>query len=475
MIFTSITYFIFLIIALFLYYLFPLKYRKYLLLSISIFFYGSVKIEYLLIVILVILFNYFIAIQLENTKEKRLRKVYLNTCILGNVGILIYYKYFIFLLSNISVFLGLFQVELAYPLLNLVLPLGLSYYIFQVIGYNLDVFRGTQKAEKNFLNFSQFVLFFPKLLVGPIERAKNLLPQFTRDISFSNEDIIEGGKRIVWGLFKKLVIADRISIYTNAVFNNLEYHSGITVLLATTLFGFQVYADFSGYTDIAIGSARLFGIKLMDNFNRPFFSKNVSEYWRRWHISLSSWVNDYIYSPISLKYRNWGNFSIYFALLISFIVIGIWHGAKWNYLLFGIVQAMAMIFEVVTKKLRKRISKKIPALIYYYFSVFLTFSFISFSLIIFRTNTFSEIVRVIYRIFAVPGDLFIDKPSTILFIILGCGILLLSEIKKEFNLSRFPTFNNKSWLVQQLSYAFLLIYILIAGVFDGSQFIYAQF
>lgn len=475
MTFTSITYFLFLIITLFLYYIFPAKFRKYIILIASVYFYGSVRLGYLLIVSLVIVFNYYIGIKLHNTYDKEVKRKYLIFSILMNLGLLVYYKYLDFLLYNVSIILGLFQFKISYTLLDLVLPLGLSYYIFQIIGYNFDIYRGTQKAERNILDFSLFILFFPKLLVGPIERAKNLLPQFNQYISFSNKNIIEGSKLIVWGLFKKLVIANRISIYTNAVFNNLEYHSGVTILLATILFGVQVYADFSGYTDIALGSARLFGIRLMDNFNRPFFSKNISEYWRRWHISLSSWVNDYIYTPLSLKHRDWGNFSIYYALLISFTVIGIWHGAKWNYLFFGIIQAIAMIFEVSTKKIRKKIAKKVPTFLYDNVSIVLTFLFISFSLIIFRTNTFYEAVNVINRIFTAPGNLFIDQPSTILFIILGSGILFSTEFSKEFNLTNFSLLNNKNWFVQQLSYAFLLIFILLTGVFDGGQFIYAQF
>jgi len=475
MAFTTIQYFIFLFITIFLYYLLPGRYKKYLILASSVYFYGSVRIGYLFIVLFVILFNYFIGILLQNIKDKRIKRFDLIISILLNLGILVYFKYLDFLLFNISSVFSLFQFKISHTILNLVLPLGLSYYIFQVIGFNFDIYRGAQKAEKNIINFSLFIMFFPKLLVGPIERAKNLLPQIRDYISFNNENIIDGGKSIIWGLFKKLVIADRISIYTDAVFNNLEHHSGKTILLATILYGLQVYADFSGYTDIAIGSARLFGIKLMDNFNRPFFSKNVSEYWRRWHISLSSWVSDYIYTPIVLKRRDWGNYSVYFALFISFLIIGIWHGARWNYILFGIIQALALMLEVITKKIRKKISKRIPAFTYNGISIFLTFSFISFSLTIFRANTFNDALKVLDRIFFVHGDLFIDKPSTILFIIIGCAILLLSEIIKEFQLANISFLNNRNWLVQWISYAFLLLYILMAGVFDGGQFIYAQF
>ena len=272
-----------------------------------------------------------------------------------------------------------------------------------------------------------------------------------------------------------MVVADRISIYQRVVINNLQEQSGITILFASLIYTFQVYADFSGYTDIAIGTARLFGFNLMENFKRPFTAKNLSDFWRRWHISLSSWVNDYIYNPISYTRRDWGKWGIYYALLISFLVIGIWHGATWNFVLFGLLQALALIYEVATRKGRRKISKKIPSLIYNNLSVLLTFLYMSFSLIIFRTDTFSQAFDILNGIFSKPGKLFFDKPSTPLFMLIGCGIMLIYDIQQEYKIFRFSLFTNKSWLVQQLSYAFLLIYILLAGVFDGGQFIYFAF
>jgi alginate O-acetyltransferase complex protein AlgI len=241
------------------------------------------------------------------------------------------------------------------------------------------------------------------------------------------------------------------------------------------LYTLQVYADFSGYTDIALGTARLFGFDLMENFKRPLLAKNVGDFWRRWHISLSSWVNDYIFNPIALKQRSWGNWSIFYALLISFIVIGIWHGAAWNYVLFGILQAMAIIYETISKRFRRKISKKIPSGIYNITSILLTFLFVTFSLIVFRSGTFSEAMVTIRGIFSNHGILFYEKPSTLLFMLIGCVIMLLYDIQEEYKIFRFSFFSNKNWVIQEMSYALLLIYILLAGVFDGGQFIYFSF
>jgi D-alanyl-lipoteichoic acid acyltransferase DltB (MBOAT superfamily) len=368
-----------------------------------------------------------------------------------------------------------FKRTINIPLIELILPLGLSYYVFQTIGYTLDVYRGSSKAEKNFSQFTLFTLFFPKLLVGPIERANHLIPQLKRKIYYNNENIIEGSKRIAWGLFKKLVVADRISIYHASVIGSSQFQSGGTILLACVLYTFQVYADFSGYTDIAIGSARMFGFDLMENFKRPLLAKSVSEFWRRWHISLSSWVNDYIFNPLVFKNRDWGIWGIFYGLIISFVVIGIWHGAAWNYVIFGLLQAIALIYEVITRKARKRISHKLNTILYNTISILVTFSFVTFSLIIFQSTTFNEAINIVERIFINNGPLFYDKPSTLLFMSIGCAILILVDSDREFSILKFSLFSNNNWLIQQVSYALLLIYILLAGVFDGGQFIYFSF
>ena len=476
MISTSIVYFVFLIATLALFYLVPLKYRNFILITASLFFYLYVKLSYVYIIIFIILSNYLIGIKIGEATDKILRRRYLYFSLIINLGILVYFKYWNFIIDNIALFSSDNYLRNNYLLTEVILPLGLSYYIFQTIGYILDIYRGFQKPEKDFFRFSLFTLFFPKLLVGPIERAKNLLPQLASDHVFRQGNIVEGSRLIAWGLFKKMVVADRIGMYVDAIYGNLPHHNSTSFYFATLLYPFQVYADFSGYTDIALGSAKLFGFNLIDNFRRPLLSKNVSDFWRRWHISLSSWVNDFIYNPIVYTRRNWGNMGVSYALLISFIIIGVWHGASWNFVLFGILQATALIYEVFTKNWRKKISKKIPSYIYNSLSTLLTFLFFAFSLVVFRTTTFSGAKRILQIVQTPPGKLFIDSFATILFIFVGISIMMIADIRKEYKSSANAQVKpEKSWILIHLAYALLLIYILVAGVFDGGQFIYFAF
>lgn len=457
------------------YYLIPPNFRNYFLILVSAMFYMYVKPEYLFIILFIIIANYLIGVQIERTNSKKKQIQLLNASLFINIGILVFFKYWNFAIENLFGFLGLFHLNSSIPILEIALPIGLSYYIFQTIGYITDIYRGTIKAERDIFHFSLFTLFFPKLLVGPIERASRFLPQLAQKIYFDKENIIEGAKRIAWGLFKKLVVADRIAIYQTVVIAHSQDQSGSTLLFATVLYTFQVYADFSGYTDIALGTARMFGFDLMENFKRPLLAKNISDFWRRWHISLSSWVNDYIFNPIALNHREWGKWAVFYALLISFTVIGVWHGASWNYVVFGLLQAVALIYETVTKKARKNISRKMHPAIYNTVSIILTFLFISFSLIVFRSATYSEAMSLINGIFSSPGELFFDRPSTLLFMLMGCGIIIIYDLQAEFKILPFSLFSNRNWVVQQTSYALLIIYILLAGVFDGGQFIYFAF
>lgn len=247
-----------------------------------------------------VLVNYFLGLRIDQADSVRNKKIYLISGIIVNLGALVYFKYWNFLLANLVLLFSSVHIDISFPYMEILLPLGLSYYVFQFLGYLVDVYWKHEKAEKDLLRFGLFIFFFPRIPVGPIERAGNFLPQLATTIQFEKSNIIEGGKRIVWGLFKKLVVADRIAIFQSAVMSTQEQQSGITILFATILYTFQVYADFSGYTDIALGTARLFGFNLMENFKRPLLAKNMGEFWRRWHISLSSWVNDYVFTPLHL-------------------------------------------------------------------------------------------------------------------------------------------------------------------------------
>lgn len=475
MLFTSIQYFIFLFIILFIYYTCPNSIKKTILLFSSLFFYSYVNVSYLLLLLVLLTINYYLCIWLDTASNKFIRKRILHFSLFINIGVLVFFKYLNFLITN---FFNLFHITTSFNnsfLLNIALPLGLSYYTFQILGYLLDIYRGSQKAEKNLLDFSLFIIFFPKLLVGPIERTKHFLPQIKSPIQFNTINFVEGSKRIAWGLFKKLVVADRISLYQTIIDTNPQQQSGITVFLASILYTFQVYADFSGYSDIAIGSARLFGYNLLENFNQPFLAKNLSEFWRRWHISLSSWVNDYIFNPTLYLHRTWGIFGVFYALFISFFIIGIWHGATWNFIIFGILQAVFLSIEALTKSIRKTISSLMPASFYNSISVLLVFLFISFSLIIFRTPDLEKANNIIQAILHNSGSLYYDKPSTLIFILTGCIILIINDFQREYKLFPFLMLSKKKWIVASFSYVLLLIYILIAAVFDGGQFIYFSF
>ncbi len=435
-----------------------------------------VKVSYIFIILFVILINYWLGILIERTDSKQRKKTFFYLSLLANLSVLIFFKYWNFLILNLFEFFSWLHLDnsASAPFLDIALPIGLSYYIFQTLGYITDIKRGTIAAETNLYHFTLFTIYFPKLLVGPIERANHFLPQLKRKISFDKENITEGAKRIAWGLFKKLVVADRIAIYHSKVISTFEHQSGGTIFLACVLYTFQVYADFSGYTDIALGTARMFGFHLMENFKRPLFAKNVSDFWRRWHISLSSWVNDYIFNPMALKCRDWGKWGVFYALFVSFVVIGIWHGAAWTYVFFGILQAIALIYEIVSRKARKKISKKINSQVYNAISILCTFLFITFSLIIFQSETLGDAFEIIHRMFINSGQLYL-YPSIGLFMITGCAIMMIYDLQEEYRIWSFSLFSNKSWLVQQVCYALLLIYILFAGVFDGGQFIYFAF
>lgn len=435
-----------------------------------------VKVSYIFIILFIIIINYWLGILIQRTDSKQRKKAFFYLSLLVNLSVLIFFKYWNFLIQNLFEFFGWLHLNnsVSPPFLDIALPIGLSFYIFQTIGYITDIKRESIQAESNFYRFTLFTIYFPKLLVGPIERANHFLPQLKRKISFDQQNIIEGAKRIAWGLFKKLVVADRIAIYHSKVISTIDHQSGGTILLACVLYTFEIYADFSGYTDIALGTARMFGFHLMENFKRPLLAKNVSEFWRRWHISLSSWVNDYIFNPMALKYRDWGQTGVFVALFVSFVVIGIWHGAAWTYVFFGVLQAIALIYETVTRKARKKISKKINVYLYDTISILLTFLFVTFSLIIFQSQTIPDAFKIIARMFTNSGPLYL-YPSIGLFMVTGCAFMMIYDLQEEYRIWSFSLFSNRSWVIQEVAYALLLIYILVAGVFDGGQFIYFAF
>ncbi|HOJ12159.1 MAG TPA: MBOAT family O-acyltransferase, partial [Clostridiales bacterium] len=333
MLFNSLEFLIFYPIITILYFILPYRARWVLLLAGSYYFYMAWRPEYIILIMISTFVSYFTGIKIGQANNKSTKKKYLNLSLLINLGLLIVFKYFNFFNDSLRTLFTQLNLPYNVPGFNLLLPMGISFYTFQTLSYSIDVYRGTMKPETHFGIFALYVSFFPQLVARPIERADRLLPQFYNKNKFDYDRVTSGLKIMAWGFFKKVVVADRLGIAVSAIYNNPVKHNSIQFIIATLFFTFQIFCDFSGYSDIAIGSARIMGFELMENFKRPYFSKSVAEFWRRWHISLSSWFKDYLYIPLGgnrvSKARN------YFNLFITFLASGLWHGANWTFVVWG--------------------------------------------------------------------------------------------------------------------------------------------
>lgn len=479
--FSSLFYLAFLSIVVFLYYLIKSRYRWMLLLLASYYFYASWKPAYLFVIVGTTVINYFVAVIMARHNEKKRRRKFLLISLALGLGLLFLFKYFDFFSASIQDIFrgtGLFFNS---PLLNLIMPIGLSFYTIQTIGYVLDVYHGKVKAEQHFGTFALYVSFFPIVLSGPIERSRHFLPQLQREnkIEFSYENISKGTKLIIIGLFYKLVVADRAAIYVNAVFGNADKHSGLTFIAATIFFSFQIYCDFAGYSSVAIGSAKLLGIDILQNFNRPYFAGSIKDFWRRWHISLSTWLRDYVFLPLAYSFsRMWKKEKylsirtdriIYLcAIFITFFLCGLWHGANWTFIVWGCLHGFYLAVENILRvKTKHRL-----------LNIGITYILVLFTWIFFRAASIADAFSIIGKIFTKPGSLFIPQGADIVAPIyagMAILILLVMEFKQEFLPTRFSFFNNERELVRVLSYATIIALILTLGVFDGGQFIYLQF
>ncbi|MBJ2172604.1 MBOAT family protein [Aureibaculum sp. A20] len=372
-----------------------------------------------------------------------------------------------------------FSIRFPLPKLNLLLPVGISFYTFMAIGYLFDIYNEEIKAEKNIGLITLFLSFFPLVLSGPIERAPSMLPQFKSELTFNYEKAVQGFKFIIWGYFMKLVVADRIGIYTDVVLSNMEYHSGKTLLFTVLIYPLQLYADLGGYSLIAIGVAGVLGIKVRRNFNRPFFATTLSEFWRRWHMSLISWILDYVYTPLSFAFRRYKMKGVLLTVILTLFIMGMWHGATLTYLMWALFQGVVLSFEAITKNKKFAFEKKYnlsKKWWYIAFGISITYILFAFSFLTGgNRHTFSEGIMAFEKIINFSGSIFIDSPSNLIFIILGAFILLLKDFKEEFFSSRLLFFNNKLKIIRILSYSFIIILILLIGVFDAGQFIYFKF
>lgn len=482
MLFNSINYFIFFFVVCVITYILPARFRWILLLSASIFFYMMGGAGTFIVPVIITLSTFFCGILLERNSNTGTGKIYFSLGLFMNLGLLCFFKYINFFITTafdginfVKHLVGKGQTNFHSPILmTLIFPLGISYITFQAIGYLIEIKRSNQKAEKNLGLFATYIMFFPKLLSGPIERAHNFLPQLYQNYEFNYEQVVSGLKRILWGLFLKLVIANRLDLYTG-VFTIANQHTGITLLVASIFYPFQLYADLAGYTSIAIGSAQILGYKLMENFDTPYIATSVSEFWRRWHISLSSWVNDYIYNPIVIRFRNWNKWSVVFAAMVSFVLLGFWHGATWGFVAFGFLQGFIVSIEFLSRKMRKRLRSNIPAWLTTISGIVFTFSYFCFSLIFFRASTLSEAFSILEKILSFKGSLFLSTPAIMIYSLFCIFFLTIGAVIHGIYGNRLPLFNNKNGMIRKFSYALIIIIILLIGVFDGGQFIYFKF
>jgi len=477
MLFNSIDFAIFLPLVFILYWFVTnnnLKLQNFLIVAASYLFYGWWDWRFLFLILFSTIVDYSVGMALKTESNQTKRKALLWTSILVNLGFLGFFKYYNFFLENFVTAFSFFGNPINPQGLNIILPVGISFYTFQTLSYTIDVYKRKLTATKDFVAFSAFVSFFPQLVAGPIERATHLLPQFYKKRKFDYALAVDGMRQILWGLFKKIVIADNCAEFANQIFNNSADMNGSTLVLGAIFFTFQIYGDFSGYSDIAIGTSRLFGFDLMQNFNFPYFSRDIAEFWRRWHISLSTWFRDYLYIPLGgsrggtwMKVRN---------TFIIFIVSGFWHGANWTFIVWGTLNAIYFLPLLLTNKNRNNLEivakgKFFPSIKEFSFML-LTFGLTVFAWIFFRANNIGHAVSYISEIFS--SSLFTIPEVRPKIILLTMIFVFIEWIGRE---SQFAIAHLGEKWKSPLRY--LMYYAIIIAIFwfggKEQQFIYFQF
>jgi alginate O-acetyltransferase complex protein AlgI len=485
--FYSLGFFAFSFIVLVLFFLTPTRFRWFVVLAASYYFYATFKIGYLAIISFSTLTAYLTALAMGRWTDKQKKKPFLILSLACNIGILFVFKYFDFLDASLQQLLGMGYISYTSHALKLLVPVGISFYVFQVVSYSIDVYRGDTPAEKHLGVFALYVAFFPKLLAGPIERARQFIPQLYEINRFDWERITNSLKLLCWGLFKKLVIADRLAAFVNVVYADPTAHSGVSLVLAVVFYSFQIYCDFSGYTDIAIGLAQMFGFRLADNFNRPYSARSVADFWRRWHISFSSWLRDYLYIPLG------GNrvqiSRLYLNFLLVFFICGLWHGASWTFIAWGIIHGLFLIVGRFSAQARAKWTAAIglnqkPA-IHSGLQILITFSLISLAWIFFRADTLSDAFYIISHLHVGWGKIFDFEALS--------SMILLTKSKTDFVIvvaslvflgivHRMETHENMRQMLtgKPVWMRFALYYVIVAGVLllslpDATNFIYFQF
>ena len=473
--FNSFQFLIFYPIVAVLNYIVPRKYRWIPLLIASYYFYLSWNAKLFFLILFTTAVSYASGLLIEKKPKRKL--LWMIISIVSSLSILFFFKYYNFVAGTIGNFFG------ADLTLQLVLPVGISFYTFQTLSYSIDVYRGTIKAEHNFFYYALFVSFFPQLVAGPIERPDNLLPQLKEEHKFNSSDLYIGAKRMLAGFFKKIVVADTAAIYVNAVYNNPGETGGLAIIIATVLFAMQIYCDFSGYTDIAIGCARIMGYRLMQNFDRPYSAQNIRDFWARWHISLSSWFKDYLYIPLGGNKKGYKRQLI--NLFIVFMVSGLWHGAEWTFILWGLLHGIYRVVGELTYKKREKLYKSIgidtSKPIIRMFRTTITFCLVCFAWIFFRANNTKELLLILKKLFTSFGVSTFASELGLTFsgaLIMILAIVIMVLLDRKLTLPEYTSPSGAKMLGGTSLYilwAILLAWLLLLASNGSSAFIYFQF
>lgn len=481
MLFNSYQFLVFFIVVTSLYFIFPYNKRWLLLLLSSCYFYMAFVPVYILILAFTIVIDYFAGIWIEHAKGKQ-RKLFLILSLVANIGVLAFFKYYNFINHNLDFLLQSFGVKNQLPYLSILLPIGLSFHTFQAMSYTIEVYRGNHPAEKHFGIYALYVMFYPQLVAGPIERPQNILYQFREKHDFNYNLVTSGLKLATWGLFKKVVIADRLSIVVDSVYNHPQNFNSFSLILATVFFTFQIFCDFSGYSDMAIGIARVMGFKLMANFNKPYQAKSLHEFWQRWHISLSTWFRDYLYISLGgnrVTIPRW-----YFNLFIVFLISGLWHGANWTYVIWGALNGFYLIFALATKNFRQKVSNTLFIDKISFLPTLTTFLLVVFAWIFFRANNVQAGFYIAKHIFTGIPDLVknhqhliegynLNNKELALSVWLIIFLELVQYLQVRINLVQ--KIAKRPIYVRFAAYFILLVLIAVFGEFSQRQFIYFQF
>jgi alginate O-acetyltransferase complex protein AlgI len=473
LLFNSFSFVAFFIVVTTCFFLLPHRLRWGLLLTASCFFYMFFVPAYILILAATIVIDYVAGIWIEDSDNPRRKKACLVASVLSVCIVLFVFKYFNFFNENIAALADVLHWNYPIEALRIALPIGLSFHVFQSLSYVIEVYRGNQKAERHFGIYSLYVMYFPQLVAGPIERPQNLLHQFHEKKRFDLARAQSGLSLALWGLFKKVVVADSLAIYVNAIYSNSAHHSGASLLLATYCFAFQIYCDFSGYSDIARGVSRVYGVELMRNFDAPYFSRSIAEFWTRWHISLSTWFKDYVYLPLGGNrvplLRN------FFNIFVVFLLSGFWHGANWTFIVWGALHGVYLVFGRLRQLLFARmglVTAARPGGIRGIVATLVTFHLVVLGWVFFRATDVHQAIAISRGIMMPSGPLFWDP------ILAQCGLGVSIVLVCDYWIRRTRYFDNLQQypIAARWGYALLLLGgITLLGVESGSQFIYFQF